>query len=87
MFDHSYIKFPEGDTISWGPEGNPLGGSGKNKANDSGGTCGPDQKSFSKQDQRMRDWAKQNEHNRYWPVGTNAITLCVVLFPRTTIKV
>lgn len=24
MFDHSYIKFPEGDTISWGPSGNPL---------------------------------------------------------------
>ncbi len=80
MFDHSYIRFPEGDTISWGPESG-FWGPGRNNPNDSGGTCGPNQDSTPEQDQRMRDWARQNERRFYDPIFNNCHS-----FVRDTIR-
>ncbi len=68
---HDYIKFDDDSTISWGPKEGQYSGPGKLHPKDSGGTCGPRQKSAPEQDQQMKDWATENEGGDYEPYGYN----------------
>ncbi len=74
------IRFDDGSTVSWGPEGG-MSGPGHNNTSDSGGTCGPNQQSSNQQDQRMRDWANQNQRRNYEWYGYNCRS-----FVRDTIR-
>lgn len=62
---HRYIRFANGETISWGPSGGIMGSPGALNTGDAGGTCGNTQPSTPFMDEAMKDWARRHERDEY----------------------